>query len=199
MALAGSGGMRTVELALLLAALPLAACRSTPTSRDPASHAEVHRDAETVTHIESETNDRTYALECTAPQDRERCGLVHDRLFRPNTFHRFVRKVCREDPTRPSEECETRRLQMFLAILSARYVEVTPELLEQHCDAQPRACEDLRAVEQWMMRQHNEAVLTNYRAAEAQADDEALAEQRAVQSQRRHDAIISIIATHQER
>ncbi|HZO16728.1 MAG TPA: hypothetical protein VFB62_25805 [Polyangiaceae bacterium] len=148
-------------------------------------------------HLESETNDRTYALECTAPQDRERCGLVHDRLFRPNTFHRFVRKVCREDPTRPSEECETRRLQMFLAILAARYVEVTPELLERHCDAQPRACEDLRAVEQWMMQQHNEAVLTNYRAGEAQADDQALAEQRAVRSQRRHDAIIGIIATHQ--
>lgn len=203
--------MQPTKLAMMCATT-LAACGfSTPPANEasPAAVAEDVRYGDELRHMRARMLERSYALECTPHRDRKRCGLVHDRVFRPKAMRRFVKKVCKEDAEAlgaASRACQEQHLNMFLARIAERYVEVSAERLEQHCDAHPLSCEDLREVELWMLREHNEAVIANYygelrdarlrhedRAVVASERDAALAQTRQKGAERQFNAVMEIL------
>ena len=109
---------------------------------------------------------RAYSLECKVGRDPDRCGLVYDEVSAGKYLKRFVRKVCKLDPSEVEEvtdECSERYARMFFARLVERYDAVPPSKLQLHCDAYPEECEERRALEVWMLKEHNTVVLREWK------------------------------------
>lgn len=139
------------------------------------------------------------------------CGLVYYEVFTPDYIATFARDVCllRENE-KVNEECAKRFIDMFFARLGERYDAADWSAVDRHCRAYPIECNDALKTERQLVASHNAGVRAWYmaasqlaiaqaryqaaQAAEAEARQQELEEQRSAERRRVFFQALSNIA-----